>query len=284
MAGLFYPQTKKELAEQIDEFLSQAKPLETKGLNRALIVPHAGYVYSGKTAAYAYKILRENPAISEGRPIRVILIGSSHQMSLQGAVIDQSDAWQTPLGEVEVDEELREGLLKASSLFKVDAVPHQTEHSLEVQLPFLQRVLSRFKILPVLVSDLSNEETEKISQVLAENMDDAAIIIASSDLSHYPSYDDANLADKETIGSILTGQWESLEKTLQKLEASNIPNAMTFLCAKPAVAVVIGTAQKLKAKNIRLLHYSNSGDSPIGDKSQVVGYGAVVFTNKISSF
>lgn len=279
-AGTYYLADKEELKNQVDQFLAQAELSKIQGLIRALIVPHAGHIFSGQIAAYGYKLLSEKLTQTAKEPITVILIGSSHQQYIKDVVIDGSDVWQTPLGEVEIDKELRDSLTKVGDLFKIDAASHQNEHSLEVQVPFLQQTLSNFKILPILVNELTERSLESISQTLAENMDKNTVIIASSDMSHYPSYADSNYADKKVIDAILTGRIEELEKTIARLEKENIPNAITFLCAEPAVKVVMKVAQKIEAKNINLLKYANSGDVAVGDKSRVVGYSSIVFTSE----
>ena len=272
VAGAFYPADKESLAKQIDQFLEAANLSPVEGVIRALVVPHAGYVYSGPVAAYGYKALI-------GQNIkRIILVGSSHHQYFTGAVIDDSDFWQTPLGRVAIDKDLREILAKEK--IKIDSSAHQPEHSLEVQVPFLQRVLEDFKILPVLIGQADEEDLEKLAQVLAKNIDDQTLIIASTDFSHYPSYDQAVYADHKVIEAILTGQVEKLKETIADLEKENIPNAATFLCGQTAVEVVMKVAQKLGTSQIELLKYANSGDVPIGDKSQVVGYGAIAFLTK----
>jgi len=157
-------------------------------------------------------------------------------------------------------------------------LPHQPEHSLEVVAPFLQVVLGNVKILPILVSQLSENDLEKISQTLAKHIDNQTLLIASSDMSHYPVYDQANYADKRVIEAILTGQVTNLRQTISQLEKENILNLNTCLCGQPAVEVVMKVAQEIKVQEIKLLKYANSGDVAIGDKSRVVGYSAISFS------
>lgn len=273
VAGQFYPGDKKELTEMISQFLEKVELPKIEGEIRALIVPHAGYVFSGGVAAYGFKAV-------QGQDIKtVILIGSSHHQYLAGAIIDSFDVWQTPLGQIDLDTDLRDALVKDNSLFKIDSIPHQPEHSLEVEVPFLQRVLSDFKLLPILVShQLSEGDLDKISQTLTKYLDDKTLLIASSDMSHYPPYEQANQADKKVIEAILTGQVVNLRQIIGQIEKENIPNLDTCLCGQGAVEVVIKVAQRMKVQEIKLLKYANSGDVPIGDKSQVVGYSAIAFT------
>jgi len=275
VAGQFYPSDKQELTKMISQFLEKVELPKIAGPVRTLMVPHAGYVFSGQVAAYGFKAV-------QGQDIKtVILIGSSHHQYLAGAVIDSFDVWQTPLGQIVLDIDLRETLVKENSLFKVDSTPHQPEHSLEVEVPFLQRVLSDFKLLPILVShQLSEGDLDKISQTLTKYIDDKTLLIASSDMSHYPSYEQANQADKKVIEAILTGQAVDLRQTIGQIEKENIANLDTCLCGQGAVEVVMKVAQKMRVQEIKLLKYANSGDVPIGDKSQVVGYVAISFSGK----
>jgi len=280
--GQFYPTEKKELENQLAQFFKQTKPPSFSSSKRisALIVPHAGYPFSGPVAAFAYQALAENFKDSLNEEKTIILIGPSHHYPINGIIIDNSDLWKTPLGLVEVDKNLRELLKKQASIFQVDSLPHQFEHSLEVQIPFLQKIFPKFKILPLLVNQLNEEELIKASQILAGLANEQTIFIASSDLSHYPSYVKANYADKKVIEAILSGKTENLEKTIQALEKENIPNAFTFLCGQEAVELVMKIAEQVGASEIKLLNYANSGDSVFGDKNQVVGYAAIAFLNE----
>jgi len=274
VAGQFYPADKAELTKMISQFLDQTEPPKTEGQVKALIVPHAGYVYSGQVAAYGFKAI-------QGQDIkRVILIGSSHHQYLDRAVIDSYDSWQTPLGQVDLDTDLRDALVKENPLFRIDAASHQPEHSLEVEVPFLQTVLKDFKILPILVNQITQDDLEKISQTLAKHIDNKTLLVASSDMSHYPPYEQANYADKKVIEAILTGQVANLQETISQLENENIPNLATCLCGQGAVEIVMKVAQEMKDREIKLLKYANSGDVEIGNKSQVVGYSAIAFSWK----
>ena len=273
VAGQFYPEDKQELTQMIAQFLNEAELPEITGQVRALIVPHAGYTYSGGVAAHGFKAI-------QGQDInQVILIGSSHNFYLDKAVIDVNDAWQTPLGQVDLDADLRDALIKESSLFKVDSDFHEPEHSLEVEMPFLQTVLKDFKLLPILVShELNKDDLEEISQILSKHIDDETLIIASSDMSHYPNYEQANYADQKVIDAILTGNVSTLQETITQLEKENIPNLSTCLCAQTAVEIVMKIAQKKDNSEIKFLKYANSGDMDFGDPLRAVGYSSFVFT------
>ncbi len=278
VAGQFYPGEKQELVEMLNQFLGKVSLPEITEPIRALIVPHAGYVYSGQVAAYGFKTLENQPFKT------IILIGSSHNSYLTKAVIDGSDAWQTILGEVDLANDLRDKLVKESSLFEIDSEPHRSEHSLEVEVPFLQMVLDDFKLLPVLIGhQLTEDELNEISQALVKHFDDQTLLIASSDMSHYPAYEQANQADQKVIEAILTGQTSELGKTISQLEKEHIANLDTSLCAQAAVEVIMKVAQAINVSEIKLLKYANSGDVAVGDKSEVVGYSAISFSGGLLS-
>ncbi len=279
VAGAFYPADAKELAREVDGFLSKAEKIPPSppfikggvGGILGLVVPHAGYVYSGQVAAAGFKQLA-------GENIdTVILIGNSHQAYFAGAAVYSEGFLKTPLGEVEVDSDLAQKIIGENSKIKADTAAHELEHSLEVEIPFLQRVLKDFKLVPILLGSGSLDDVKILAQAISQNIKDKnVLVVASSDMSHYPPYEQANYADKKTVEAILTGQVENLEKTIARLEKENIANAQTFLCGKDAVEALMLVMQDLGAKDIKLLKYVNSGDTA-GDKAQVVGYGAVAF-------
>jgi len=274
VAGTFYPGAENELDKTINEYFSEIEIPKLEGSIKAIIVPHAGYTYSGQVAAYAYKAIQNNQSVREIK--RVILIGNSHQEYFDGISVWNSGYFKTPLGEIEIDEDFANKLIKANSkiIFKESA--HLKEHSLEVQLPFLQKALSNFKIVPIILGNQGGVDI--LIDALRNLVDDSTLIIASSDLSHYPSYKDAQYSDNKVINAILTGKKENLEKTISDLEKEEINNLQTCACGADSIEVIMGLMQ---GKNAKLLKYANSGDlsRPEGaDKSQVVGYASIVFT------
>jgi len=277
VAGGFYPGDKTTLAQYVDALLRQADPPEIKEPIRALMVPHAGYIYSGPVAAYAYKVL-------EGRDIKtVILISNSHTEWFDGISVYKEGAFETPLGQVGIDKELTQKLLAADPRILERPSAHEREHALEVQLPFLQRVLKDFKIVPIVFGNDSPELTQILAEALKKNMGEKTLIVASTDMSHYPPYEDAKSADLETLQAINTGRADALDAMLERLAAKRVPNAQTFLCGVSGVRTVLLLAQTLGPTTPVFLKYANSGDSLAGDKSRVVGYGAVAFVAKQST-
>ena len=241
-AGSFYPAKKDKLLKMVKGFLSKAKTAEEINYKkiRAAIVPHAGYEFSGPVAAFAYN------AMQEAKPEKIILIGPSHHAYFEGAFTFKND-WVSPLGKVKVKPA------------KLPAMENDMEHSLEVQLPFLQAVLKKFSLTPVIYGDISQEGLYSILKK------EKGFYLVSSDLSHYLPYEDASKEDKETINAILNLDEEMLDKTGDA-------------CGKTGIGALLILAKKNHWKPV-LLDYRNSGDT-FGDKEKVVGYAAVVFTEQ----
>lgn len=279
VAGQFYPADEEKLQQQMDSFLEQAEAPEVKGGIRALMVPHAGYDFSGPVAASAYKHL-------QGRDIRhVYLLGNSHSSFFEGVAVDDSSAWKTPLGRVEIDQETAARLKEASPVISINEVPHQREHSLEVQLPFLQTVIKRedFRIIPILFGNTAEgDEYRQLARAIADNLGERDVVILSSDMSHFPPYEEANRIDKRTLEVIVGGDIEELEEHISEVMEQGIPNEDTLLCGEDAVKTGMELSRLLGWDNVKQLKYANSGDTPIMDKDKVVGYGAVAFADSTS--
>lgn len=276
-AGAFYPDNKVELNAMIDEFLEKAELPQLDNYIRGLIVPHAGYIYSGQVAAYGYKTLI-SPSTSSGPIKTVVLIGNSHKEYFDGISVYEKGYFRTPLGDVEIDKDLAKKIIDSNEKIIFKESVHINEHSLEVQLPFLQKVLKNFRIVPIIMGNDSPKTINILINALKGLVDDNTLVIASSDLSHYPKYEDAKYSDGKIIEAILTGKRENLVKTISKLEQKGISNLQTRACAQGSIEVVMGLLGD--SMNIKLLKYANSGDVT-GDKSQVVGYAAIVFTVQV---
>ncbi len=245
VAGMFYPKNADELKQMLNSFLEQAEEIKLKGKLKAIIVPHAGYIYSGIVAAQAYHLLKKHQFK------KVILLGPSHYIAFYGAAIADED-FLTPLGKVkcgDVTGWTKEGLIETSP------EAHLKEHSLEVQLPFLQETLGDFELYALVLGTINEA---KLAKFISEKLDDETLVIASSDLSHYFSYDKAVLKDNETISNILNGESADLDA-----------------CGRVPIKVLIHLAE-LKGWKPQLIDYRNSGDTA-GDKSRVVGYASVAW-------
>lgn len=271
VAGQFYPGDAKELATTVDSLLAAAKIPELKGRVRALIVPHAGYMYSGGVAAHGFK------TIEGARYKTVVLIGNSHREGYAGISVYPKGRFRTPLGDVPMDEEFAQKLIAANPLIYFRQSAHVAEHSLEVEIPFLQRVLGEFKLVPVLLGDGATQLSRTLADALAAAADEDTLVVASTDLSHYPKYGDANFADRKTLEAVVSGDVENLERTIRQLEQMRIPDAATLMCGEGATKAVMLYAKAVGASRIELLKYANSGDAVPAMKKGVVGYGAVAF-------
>ncbi|MFH0953924.1 MAG: AmmeMemoRadiSam system protein B [Verrucomicrobiota bacterium] len=252
VAGMFYPADPDELHQMVSGYLKEAE--QTGPAPKAVIVPHAGYVYSGPIAASAYARLAQ----ARGRITRVVLLGPSHRIPFRGLALSSAKTFLTPLGSVPLDQTAR-AALKDLSQVQVTDQAHALEHSLEVQLPFLQEVLGDFTLVPLAVGDASPEDVGEVLDKLWGGPE--TLIVISSDLSHYHDYKAARRMDEATSAAI-----EELN-----------PNAISYdqACGRIPIAGLLLTAKKrgLRAKTIDL---RSSGDTA-GSKDEVVGYGAYVF-------
>lgn len=281
VSGAFYPSDKNILDEQLDKYLNQAQKKSSTNPLRMMVVPHAGIDYSGETAAYAYKQI-ENDDYN-----KVILIGPSHYYAFTDAALLSVGEWETPWGNVPIDSDLAQKILSPDQNIIDDPSEYNNEHSIELQVNFLKKVLGNFKIVPILLSQPSDELISALAYRIALNMDDKTLIVISSDLSHYPDYETANRVDKQTIGAILSGDKTIFEQKVAELTKQNNPNTVTYACGYEAIRVGLKIADLLNLDPGILFKYENSGDITAenipSDKSRVVGYGAIGFTGKISN-
>ena len=271
VAGSFYPASPTQLKSMLDDLFKAVEKRDDPGRVIGLVSPHAGYIYSGHVAAYSYNMLR-------GKDIkRVVVISPSHAVSFTGASIYDGIAYVTPLGEVSVDMEFAQELSHKNDLLKLSDIGHRvgvsgrSEHALEVQLPFLQYVLSNFQLVPIVMGDQSYVTCRALGEALATLIDDdQTVIVASSDLSHFHAYDEAAALDHKLLNAVNEWDYYNICK--------NCNSRIWEACgAGPVVSTMIA-AEKLGATKATVLKYANSGDIPQGDKSRVVGYAAITFT------
>ncbi|MFH0800349.1 MAG: AmmeMemoRadiSam system protein B [Pseudomonadota bacterium] len=271
VAGQFYPGDPRDLEGTVDHLLLAASPPEAKGQLTALIVPHAGYEYSGQVAAFGYKELTAEEIDT------VIIVGNSHRERFDGVSIIPEGFFKTPLGKVEIDSELAHALMKETDIIHYKESPHVAEHSIEVQLPFLQRMIKHFKIVPLLFGNNFDRDYITLARAISKSIKGKnVLLVASSDLSHYPSYNDAKSSDEKVVKAILFGDVQNVERTVRDLESRNIPNAVTFACGIDAIKTVMEVERELGANEIRLIRAANSGDVT-QDRNRVVGYAAIGF-------
>jgi AmmeMemoRadiSam system protein B/AmmeMemoRadiSam system protein A len=271
IAGSWYPDDPDELAQMVDGFLESVEPVDGEPI--AMIVPHAGYVYSGPVAAYGFKQLET------GECDVAVIVAADHQMPLSAPIsVWAEGGFETPLGVVPVDEELASAIVAADPRIKFDPSSHQGEHPIEIELPFLQRVCPDCRIVPVLMGTDSEEAVEALTEALLAILPGRrVVIVASSDLSHYPSYIDARVVDGATLAAIETNDPSRVRETVDSLMQADFSNLATCACGEGPILVAMRVAQGLGADTVSVLRYANSGDVPYGDREQVVGYGAVMF-------
>jgi AmmeMemoRadiSam system protein B len=252
VAGLFYPAAPRILRHDILDMLDQAEPADLTP--KAIIVPHAGYIYSGPVAASAYALLR--PMAKRIR--RVVLLGPVHRVWVDGLALPSADSFDTPLGRIPIDAEAVRQLADLSFV-ELNASAHAMEHSLEVHLPFLQTVLEKFSLVPLLVGGATPEQVARVLETLWGG--DETLIVVSSDLSHYLPYDAARQTDQVTAEAIL------------KLDGHLVGEQA---CGAHPINGLLLTARR-KSLQPHLLDLRNSGNTA-GDKQRVVGYAAIAFT------
>jgi len=271
VAGTFYPAQPRELRQMIDDFLGKVTPTEIRGEVVGVVCPHAGYVFSGQVAAYSYAAIKNNSYDV------VCLVGPSHRMYVNEAAVYSSGGFETPLGTVKISDGTASALIKSRRGFVDAAGPHMMEHSLEVQLPFLQTVLKNFEIVPILIGDVPVSRCEELGKALADCVrGKRVLLVASSDLSHYPSYEDAVRVDNETINSWKSMNLEQVAAEEGRLLEGNVPNLSVTMCGTSAILIVMSASKALGADSVQILKYMNSGEVS-GDKSGVVGYAAAAF-------
>ena len=277
VAGTFYPSSAKEIKSMIGPWLH---PVAEGPAPQALIVPHAGYVFSGEVAASAFSRIPRGHAYK-----RVFLLGPSHRVGFAGASIDTLFSFaETPLGRVSVDVSTGKELIRnGSGAFTCRADAHDREHCLEVQLPFLQMTFGEVPpIVPIVIGTQRLEVLEKMAEVLESYFNEENLFIISSDFSHYPSYEDAKKSDLYLAEAITTGGLEEFLDALRQVDKMDFRGEDTAACGANAIAVLLSIMDTQGPGYFSAEHvmYRNSGDSPYGDKDRVVGYNAIVFTRK----
>ena len=265
-SGSFYPADPETLRKQIDGFMESAEPLDLHNI-KAIISPHAGYIYSGQIAAYSFK------QVAGTKYDSIVIIAPSHAEYFDYASVYHGDAYETPLGTVKIDKNRANALAESSPLVQQSSYGHRDEHSLEVQLPFIQTVFGKdMSIVPVVIGNQSRENIEELGSIAGELFsDDNILIIASTDLSHYHPYDTASKLDEKVsrlIGSFDTGG----------LMEEFISNKAEMCGGGPVLAAMMISAA-MGADSSKIIKYANSGDVS-GDRSAVVGYLSAAFYKK----
>ena len=282
VAGQFYPANAAELDQKLSVLFAHVVPSQYEHV-RAIISPHAGYVFSGEIAASAFSQIDSNKKYKH-----VFILASSHHFHFEGATVFCEGDFLMPYGKEKVDTVFGKNLAKEHpEIFSNDAIPHQKEHSIEVQLPFLYYVLKGdYSIIPIILGTSNPVVCKKIATVLKPYLNTENLFIISTDFSHYPDYEDANKIDTLTEKAIMTNNPEQLLKTLTENASKKIPGLLTSLCGWTSVLTLLYMTENDKSFRYNGIKFANSGDvKDYGEKNQVVGYRAIALTeNKTSQY
>jgi MEMO1 family protein len=269
VAGSWYPGTAARIADEVEGYLAHAGPQQAAGRLVGLISPHAGLRYSGPVAAHGYSLLRGRSDLS------VVLVGPSHRVAFEGSAVYAAGAWETPLGTIPIDERLAEAIVDPRSGIVDDARPHRDEHSLEMQLPFLQHLVTGLRLVPVMMGSQGRAEVEALAAALAKALRrHPGLLVASSDLSHYHPAAVANALDRKVVDDVERFDADGLMKRLEE--------AWGHACGGGPMVAVMKTARALGADRASVLCYADSGDAGEHDKGHVVGYLSAALTASAS--
>jgi AmmeMemoRadiSam system protein B len=265
VAGSWYPGTAAALAAEVEGHLGAAHPPPVPGPLVALISPHAGLRYSGPVAAWGYSLLRGGAAAT------IVLVGPSHRVPFRGVTVWPAGEWQTPLGPVAVADDVAAALLAADARIRDDERPHRSEHSLEMQLPFLKHLLPQARIVPLLMGSQDRPDVDMLAAALARVLAGRdVLLVASSDLSHYHPAQRAAELDAVVLGHV--GRFDA-DGLMAALEADH-----QHACGGGPMVAVMKAAAALGADRSAVLRYADSGDVAEGDKRRVVGYMSAALT------
>jgi hypothetical protein len=271
-AGQFYPADPRKLAQAIDSYIEAAvTPFTDRPI--AIVCPHAGYIYSAQIAADAYK------QASRHAYDLVVILGVNHTTAgFRDVSIYPSGGFETPLGVAPIDGALAGSLMAKDKRYRFDEAVHEREHSIEVQVPFVQRLFPEAKILPVVVATSDPDVCDRFGEALAAAVRGRnVLIVASCDLSHFPSYEDAERVDRGTLEAMATLDANAFRGAIALRMDEGVPELGTCACGEAPVLAGMAAARRLGATGAQIISYANSGDTSVGDRSRVVGYGAVAF-------
>jgi len=275
VAGSFYPDKPESLQIMLESLFARSETVKTYDDVLAIISPHAGYPYSGKVAASAFNQIDPDKTYDN-----IFILATSHKVMFNAASIYSAGDYITPLGKVEVNHELAYELIDEHKIFVYHPDAHKAEHSLEVQLPFLQYKMNKdFKIVPIVTGTQNLNDCKKIAVALEPYFNENNLFVISTDFSHYPTYNDANKVDHRTGDAIVANSVNSVIDAISENESADIENLVTSMCGWPAVLSLLYITQDMPDINVIPVDYQNSGDET-GDKSRVVGYHAIAFAKK----
>lgn len=271
-AGRFYSADKEILIKDIDQLFEKCKNQAESGIIRAIISPHAGYVFSGKTAAAALSAIPVSTVYKN-----IFIIGSSHVMAFDGASVYNTGDYVTPLGKAVVNKEIASKLIKENSVFNFPFNAHINEHSIEIQIPLIQTYFTNVPpIIPIIIGTDNDKTIMQIAEALRPWFTDENLFIISSDFSHYPPYKDAIETDRITAQGIVSGNPMTFLNALQKNSGKKINGLVTSMCGWSSALTLLYLSEKNGNLQYKVIDYTNSGDSSFGSKNEVVGYYAIV--------
>jgi AmmeMemoRadiSam system protein B/AmmeMemoRadiSam system protein A len=275
-AGRFYEANKETLTRDIAGLFANCKKTPGTFKVRAIICPHAGYIFSGTIAASAISTTAKDAKFSN-----IFIIGSSHIMAFDGASVYYTGDFITPLGKAEVNREIANKLRNDNEVFNFPTNAHLQEHSLEVQIPLIQYYYTNSpKIVPIIIGTNNSSTLKKIAEALKPWFTPDNLFIISSDFSHYPSYTDAIVTDNLTAEGLVSGDPQTFLKAIEKNASKNIPGLLTSMCGESSGLVILYLAGGNANLAFKRIDYCNSGDTPYGDKDRVVGYHAIALIEK----
>ncbi len=279
VAGSFYAADKETLIKDLSNFFADCKKVQEKWKVRAVITPHAGYIYSGKIAASAFSATSKNSEYNN-----IFVIGSSHVMAFDGASVYNTGDFITPLGKAIVNRDIANKLKNDNKVFNYPVDAHLEDHCIEVQIPFIQYYYTTVpRIVPIIIGTTSTGTIKAIAEALKPWFTPDNLFVISSDFSHYPSYNDAVEADNLTAAGLISGDPATFLAVLKKNSSKNIPGLVTSMCGWTSGLMLLDMIEGNKNLALKKIDYCNSGDSPYGEKDRVVGYNAIAVIEKTQS-
>lgn len=277
-AGRFYSAQKDALNRDLSALFTECKKVQEDMKVRAIISPHAGYVYSGTVAAAAFSSINRDHIYRN-----IFVIGSSHVMSFDGASVYYTGDYLTPLGRIPVNTEVANKLKNENRVFDFPTTSHLQEHSIEVQMPFIQYYFtSKPPVIPIIIGTNNEATLRKIAEALRPWFTPDNLFVISSDFSHYPSYKDAVTADRSTAQGLISGDPETFLKALANNSSKHIDGLATSMCGWTSGLTLLYLSEGNKNLDYMFLDYCNSGDTEYGDKDRVVGYNAIALVDRHS--
>lgn len=271
VAGRFYPDNPDELRGDIHRYIEEAQIEATNEPVFAVLTPHAGYPFSGPVAGYSFRFVQNQT------PNTIMFIALAHR-GVEGGSVFNGDYYQTPLGDIPVDKDLADALLAEGNPIHDDPSAYFGEHSVEVNLPFVQEVFPEASVVSMLTShcepELCKTLGEKITRAIQSQKGKKVLVMISSDMSHYPPYEDANRVDRALLKSLETLEPHTIFADLKRLTSEPVDNLHCVMCGSGAMLTAVEAARAFGANKAKTLHYQNSGDCMLGDRDRVVGYGS----------